>query len=291
MTRIARVPKPAHAWNRPLAETTRAFRAVVVDDEPASRAVLHTFLADVGSISVVGEARNGKEAVDVVRRLSPDLLFLDVQMPDRDGFGVLDALGDDVPRGVIFVTAHDEHALRAFEVHALDYILKPFGRPRFDAAVQSAVRRLEADDAWSLRRTLAAMVAERRTPAAAATLAGASEGESSAPAHVRRFAVRRNERTVLVNVEDVDWIEADGDYVRLHTTSRVHLLGMRMHAMESRLDPRRFHRIHRSTIVRLQRIRELRRAEDGGGVVVLESGVQLRVARNRWASLEGALEV
>lgn len=288
---IRHVLTATYGWSRPLAEASRPFRAVVVDDEPASRAVLNTFLADVGSIAVVGEARNGKEAVDVVRRLAPDLLFLDVQMPDRDGFGVLDALGDDVPRGVIFVTAHDEHALRAFEVHALDYILKPFGRPRFDAAVQRAVRRLEADDAWSLRRTLAAMVAERRKPAAAATLAGALEGGVSGQPHARRFAVRRNERTVLVNVDDVDWIEADGDYVRLHTASSVHLLGMRMHAMESRLEPQRFHRIHRSTIVRLQRIRELRRAEDGGGIVVLESGVQLRVARNRWASLEGALDV
>lgn len=274
---------------RPLPEAPRPFRAVVVDDEPAARAVLAGFLADVSGIAVVGEARNGKEAVEVVRRLSPDLMFLDVQMPDRDGFGVLDALGDDVPRGVIFVTAHDEHALRAFEVHALDYILKPFGRPRFDAAVQRAVRRLEADDAWSLRRTLAAMVADRRTPAIAATLAGTSD--ASGPPHARRFAVRRNERTVLINVDDVDWIEADGDYVRLHTGSNVHLLATRMHAMETRLDPTRFHRIHRSTIVRLQRIRELRRAEDGGGIVVLESGVQLRVARNRWGSLEKVLEV
>jgi two-component system LytT family response regulator len=273
-----------------LPEPGRQYRAVIADDEPAAREVLSGFLDDVSMISVIGEARNGKEAVEVVRRLSPDLLFLDVQMPDRDGFGVLDALGDDVPRGVIFVTAHDEHALRAFEVHALDYILKPFGRPRFDAAVARAVRRLEADDAWSLRRTLAAMVAERRTPAVAATLAGASDSAGTS-GHARRFAVRRNERTVLVNVDDVDWIEADGDYVRLHTGAIVHLLATRMHSVESRLDPQRFHRIHRSTIVRLQRVRELRRSDDGGGVVVLENGVQLRVARNRWATLEAALSL
>jgi two-component system LytT family response regulator len=132
------------------------------------------------------------------------------------------------------------------------------------------------------------MVAQRRSPATAARLSGQEE---VAPQHARRLAVRRNERTVLVNVDDVDWIEAEGDYVRLHTGDAVHLLATRMHAMEGRLDPARFHRIHRSTIVRLQHIRELRRADDGGGIAVLENGVQLRVARNRWVSLEAALRI
>ena len=110
-------------------------RAVVVDDEPTAREVVMTLLAEHPMVEVVGQATNGKEAVQLVRQLRPDLLFLDIQMPDQDGFGVLDALGDDVPRGIVFVTAHDEHAIRAFDVHALDYVLKPFGRPRFRAAV------------------------------------------------------------------------------------------------------------------------------------------------------------
>jgi two-component system LytT family response regulator len=124
------------------------------------------------------------------------------------------------------------------------------------------------------------MVADRRTLIIAAALA-AAPGAVAGPRHAQRIAVRRNERTVIVNVDDVDWIEADGDYVRLHTGPAVHLLATRMHAIEARFDPGRFHRIHRSTIVRIQRVRELLRADDGGGLVVLESGVQLRVARNR----------
>src|SRR5687767_1391061 len=121
-----------------------------------------TLLAEHPSVQVVGEASNGKEAVQLVRQLRPDLLFLDIQMPDLDGFRVLEALGDDVPRGIVFVTAHDEHAIRAFDVHALDYVLKPFGRPRFDAAVARALERLRALDALTLQRTLASMAEDRR---------------------------------------------------------------------------------------------------------------------------------
>src|SRR5687768_8835903 len=120
------------------------FRAVVVDDEPAARDAVLMLLLDEPTVEVVGTAANGKDAVAVVRQQKPDLLFLDIQMPDADGFQVLDALGEDVPRGVVFVTAHDEHAVRAFEVHALDYLLKPFGRPRFHAALARAIERLRA---------------------------------------------------------------------------------------------------------------------------------------------------
>src|SRR5688572_5365788 len=140
----------------------RIVRAVVVDDEPASREAVTTLLAEHVEVEVVGQATNGDEAVRIIRDLRPDLVFLDVQMPDRDGFGVLEALGDAVPRGVVFVTAHDEHALRAFDVHALDYILKPFGRPRFNAAVTRALERLSALDALTMQRTLASMASDRR---------------------------------------------------------------------------------------------------------------------------------
>src|SRR3954452_8374739 len=137
-------------------------RAVVVDDEPTAREVVRTLLTEHPTVEVVGEATNGKEAVLLVRRLRPDLLFLDIQMPDQDGFRVLESLGDDVPRGIVFVTAHDEHAIRAFDVHALDYVLKPFGRPRFKAAVARALERLSALDALTLQRTLASMADDRR---------------------------------------------------------------------------------------------------------------------------------
>src|SRR5688572_32453049 len=140
-------------------------RALVVDDEPTAREAVTTLLAEHPTVEVVGEASNGKEAVALVRRLRPDLLFLDIQMPDQDGFRVLDALGDDVPRGIVFVTAHDEHAIRAFDVHALDYVLKPFGRPRFRAAVTRALDGLRAMDALTMQRTLASMAADRHADA------------------------------------------------------------------------------------------------------------------------------
>ncbi len=263
----------------------RRFRAVVADDEPVAREAVLTLLREQPAIEVVGQAASGSETVAVVKRTRPDLLFLDVQMPGGDGFHVLAALAAEVPRGVVFVTAFDEHAVRAFEVHALDYVVKPFGRPRFDAAVARAVARLEAEEALTLRRTLEALVEGRRTPEGAAGVLA-----SGAP-RPENLAVRVGTRTVLVPVADVDWIESDGDYARIHAGGKVHLVSARMHALEELLDPRRFLRIHRSVIVSLARVSELQRDEDGAGTVVLRSGVRLRVARGRWEELEKALAI
>jgi two-component system LytT family response regulator len=268
-------------------------RAVVVDDEPDARDVVRTLLAGHEEIRVASEATNGREAVDVVRRERPDLLFLDVQMPDLDGFGVLEALGADVPRGVVFVTAHDEHAIRAFELHALDYVLKPFGRPRFDAAVARAIERLDALDALTLQRTLASMADDRRArgePPGELSLTHREGGKAvprSAP--LQRIGVRNGSRVVVVDVDGIDWIEADGDYVRIHAGKASHLVLQRMHALEEALDPAAFVRVHRSVIVNVARVRELHRDADGGGSVVLKDGVRLRVSRARWGELEGAL--
>jgi two-component system, LytTR family, response regulator len=263
----------------------RRFRAVVADDEPVAREAVLTLLRDQPAVEVVGEAASGAEAVAIVRRLRPDLLFLDVQMPGGDGFAVLATLGSEVPRGVVFVTAFDEHAVRAFEVHALDYVVKPFGRPRFDAAVARAVARLEAEEALTLRRTLEALVEGRRTASdAAGTLA-------SGTARPENLAVRVGTRTVLVPVAEIDWIESDGDYARIHASGRAHLVSVRMHALEELLDPRRFLRVHRSVIVSLPRVAELQRDDDGAGTIVLRSGVRLRVARGRWEELERALAI
>src|SRR5262245_12794282 len=273
------------SWRRRMAEPRR-FRAVVADDEPVARQAVLTLLREQPAIEVVGEAASGGEAVAVVRRTRPDLLFLDVQMPGGDGFHVLSTLAGDVPRGVVFVTAFDEHAVRAFEVHALDYVVKPFGRPRFDAAVARAVARLEADEALTLRRTLEALVEGRRTPEA-----GAGVLASGAVSRPENLAVRVGTRTVLVPLADVEWIESDGDYARIHAGGRAHLVSARMHALEELLDGGRFLRIHRSVIVRLDRVGELQRDDDGAGTVVLRSGVRLRVARGRWEELERALAI
>ena len=271
-------------------------RAVVVDDEPTAREVVMTLLAEHPTVQVVGEATNGKEAVALVRRVRPDLLFLDIQMPDQDGFRVLEALGDDVPRGVVFVTAHDEHAIRAFDVHALDYVLKPFGRPRFKAAVTRALEGLRAMDALTLHRTLASMAADRADSRPAGELSigesTASEPEGrSRPAGPRRIGVRNGSKITLVDVEAIDWVEASGDYARIHAGKHAYLVSQRMHALERLLEAREFVRVHRSLIVNVKRIRELHREPDGGGTLVLTDGVRLRVARGRWESMERALEM
>src|SRR4051812_25854329 len=266
---------------------TDVVRAVVVDDEPTSREVVRTLLTEHPTVQVVGEATNGKEAVLLVRQLRPDLLFLDIQMPDQDGFRVLESLGDDVPRGIVFVTAHDEHAIRAFDVHALDYVLKPFGRPRFGAAVTRALDRLSALDALTLQRTLASMAEDRRD----ATPSELAIDKTSRETPLRRIGVRTGTKTIVIDVDAIDWVEAVGDYARIHSGKRAYLISQRMHALERLLEAGEFIRIHRSLIVNLRRIRELHREADGSGSIVLHDGVRLRVARGRWEALQLALEM
>ena len=270
-------------------------RAVVVDDEPTAREVVTTLLAEHPTVEVIGEATNGREAVELVRRLRPDLLFLDIQMPDQDGFRVLEALGDDVPRGIVFVTAHDEHATRAFEVHALDYVMKPFGRPRFRAAVSRALERLRALDALTLHRTLASIAEDRRTlgrPVGELSVAQSGPRDDDALRQPpRRLGVRLGSRIVVVEVDAIDWVEAEGDYARIHSGRHTHLVAQRMHVFERMFENGDFIRVHRSLIVNLKRIRELHRDADGGGTIILVDGVRLRVARGRWEALQQALRM
>jgi two-component system LytT family response regulator len=259
-------------------------RALVVDDEPAGRQTITTFLAEHRGIEVVGEAKNGNQAVTLCRSLKPDLLFLDIQMPDLDGFGVLERLGADVPRGVVFVTAHDDHAVRAFEMHALDYVLKPFGRPRFTAAVGRALERLEALDALTMQRTLASMAQGRRSIGdEAGELSVETPDKRTLP---RRIGVKTGTRVIVVDVDTIDWVEADGDYVRIHAGKQAHLVSQTLQAIEKLLDGGSFVRIHRSLVVNGTRVREMHRESDGSGAIVLEGGVRLRVARGRWEALE-----
>ena len=262
-------------------------RAVIADDEPTAREAIRTLLADVPEVDLVAEAENGIEAVRAIRKEQPDLLLLDVQMPDQDGFGVLQELGDEVPPVVVFVTAHDEHALRAFEVHAVDYLLKPFGRARFRLALDRALAALAAQNAMGLRRTYEALIQGQRTTVAngGELMDGSAEG-STRPV---RLGVRIGNRIVVVELDTIDWVEADGDHVRLHVGSEIHLVSRSLRKLATLLDPERFVQIHRSVIVQIDRVRELRREPDGSGVVVLKSGVQLRVARGRWEDVERSL--
>ena len=268
-------------------------RAVIVDDEPVARDVVRAMLAERADVVVDGEAADGTAAVDVIRRVRPDVVFLDIQMPDRDGFEVLEALGDETPPGVIFLTAHDEHAVRAFEVHALDYVLKPFGRPRFNAAVERAFERVRSSRRATLAATLESATARARSRAhgQASPDAELEPGTNGGADGLRRIGVRTGSKLTVVDVDAIDWIEAEGDYARLHAGRHSYLVSQRMQTLEQRLQSAGFVRAHRSVLVRADRVRELHRDADGSGYLVLSNGVRLRVARGRWDDLTRTLEL
>jgi two-component system LytT family response regulator len=258
-------------------------RTLIVDDEPLARRRLSRLLHEQPDVDVVGVCASGREAVDAIRRDRPDLVFLDVQMPELDGFGVLAEVGADRLPAVVFVTAYDRYALQAFEVHALDYLLKPYTPARLAAAVQRAARQLQAPgaDAGRLAELLEHLDRERR--ALAQQLEGtAAPGPAAAaptPAHTGRLLVKEGERMFFVPVERVDWLEAEGNYVRLHCGREAHLVRATLGGMEEQLDARRFTRIHRSTIVNVDRVKEVRPWFAGDYVVMLQDGTELRLSR------------
>jgi two-component system LytT family response regulator len=241
-------------------------RTLIVDDEPLARERVRMMLGMHDDVAVIGEVGDGQQAVDAIRDQRPDLVFLDVQMPGVDGFGVLQALeGEDLPH-VVFVTAYDQYALKAFEVHALDYVLKPFNAERFGQALQRAraaiATRHEAEapvDRDHLRSLVASLTAEQREK--------------------QRIVVKSSGRVFFVKVDDIDWIEAEGNYVRLHMGNQSHLLRETMKGMESVLDAGQFIRIHRSTIVNADRIRELQPLFHGEYAVILRDGTRLVASR------------
>ena len=241
-------------------------RVVIVDDEPLARDNVRLALAHDEDVTVVAECVDGDAAVEAIDLLRPDVVFLDVQMPGRDGFGVIEAVGPGRMPAVIFVTAYDAHALRAFEVHALDYLLKPFDDARVRGALDRARRAAAGDGALEERLTALVEQMARR---------GAGGGR-----HVTRFVVRHGDRASLVRAADVEWIEADGNYVVLHARGGAHRLRASLRTLAEQLDPRQFARIHKSTIVNLDRVRELQPWFGGDYVAILGDGRQLRVSRS-----------
>lgn len=260
-----------------------AIRAMVVDDEPLAREGLRVLLEKDDEVEFVGECGDGREAVREIRRVDPDLVFLDIQMPEMDGFDVLEALDEDELPVVVFVTAYDEFAIRAFEVHALDYLLKPYDDERFFRALERVKAEVKHRRDTEFTDRLAALM-ENRTewPPEAG-------GEEGRPGPQDRIMIRSSGRIQFVNVGEIDWIEAAGDYVRLHTGERSHLLRETMKAMEERLDPERFVRVHRSTIVKLDYVREVRASESGQYDVVLHDGTRRSLSRSGRERLEEAL--
>ena len=238
-------------------------RTLVVDDEPMARERVLSLLQHEDDVEVVGECSDGTQALAAIQHYAPDLVFLDVQMPGIDGFGVIEGIGADKMPTVIFVTAYDEYALRAFEVHALDYLLKPFGRDRFRETLQHVRASLERRRAGDLGRRLLALVNDIKP----------------APAKLDRLVVKSGGRVFFLRTDELDWIEAAGNYVRLHLGEESHLFRETMNRMETRLDSRRFARIHRSRIVNTERIKELQPWFNGEYVVILRNGTRLPLSR------------
>lgn len=222
-------------------------RALVVDDEPLARSSVIVLLKLDPDIEIAGECGSGREALAEIRRLKPDLVFLDVQMPECDGFDVLELLGRDRPPGIIFVTAYDQYALRAFEAGALDYLLKPFDNARFERALGRAKERIGRG--------------------------------MNLPPKMERLAVKSAGQVSFVKISDIDWIEAADYYACLHVKGRAHLLRRSLSDLEQELDPAAFCRIHRSTIVNLDRVGGLELNEDGEYDVRLDSGIRLALSR------------
>jgi len=247
-------------------------RVIIVDDEPTARRGVRLLLERDGSVDIVGEAASGPEAIDLIHRENPDLAFLDVQMPGGDGFEVLAKLDPAATPVVIFVTAYDEHALRAFEVSAVDYLLKPYDDARLNAALlrgKDEVRRRKTDSVNSRLTQLLDYLQQN----------GARAESAKPDAPNDRILLRSSGEIFFLKAEEIDWIEADGDYMKFHVAGRTHLMRETMARLEARLEPQRFIRIHRLTIVNLDRLRKLSPSFAGEYVVVLSDGTKLKLSR------------
>src|SRR6476660_1224921 len=251
----------------------KKIRTLIVDDEPLARERLAGLLSNEADMEVVAQCRDGEEAVTAIVDYTPDLVFLDVQMPQMDGFEVIEAVGPERMPLVIFVTAYDQHALRAFQVRALDYLLKPFDRERFAGALQRARKQIEREETGDLGRRLLALVKDLRKDQPRA----------------ERLVVKSGGRLFFLRADEIDWVEAAGNYVRLHVGTTSHLLRETMNAIEGRLDPEKFFRIHRSRIVNMERIQELQPWLNGEYDVVLRTGTRLTLSRGYREKLQDRL--
>jgi two-component system LytT family response regulator len=238
-------------------------RAVIVDDELLARKFIRRMLKHEGDWELVGEASNGREAVEIIRTQKPDIVFLDVQMPEMDGFAVLEQVGLGQLPDIVFTTAYESYAIRAFELHALDYLLKPFDQQRFRDAIRHAKERLHSRQQEDGRRQIGALL----------------ERINSRQPYLDRLIIKADGRITFLNTHEIDWIEADDKYVHLHTGKGARMVRQTLSAMESQLDPARFVRIHRSTMVNIERIKELQPLFNGEYSLHLEDKTRLTLSR------------
>lgn len=246
------------------------FSAIVVDDEEYARDIVKSLLAQDASIKLLAECSNGAEAIEQIGALKPDMVFLDIQMPEVNGFEVIEAMRDTHNPHYIFTTAYDAFALRAFEVNALDYLLKPFDDDRFFDALQKAKNKAEAPLSETMRKSLQALI---------------DSSKEATKAFLKRISVRTGGRIHFINVEDIDWIEADNQYVKIHTGAKQQVHRQSLSELESLLDPALFIRIHRSTIVNIDRIASLEPHFRGDFVISLKDNTRLKLAKSRKEAL------
>lgn len=239
-------------------------KTLIVDDEPLARDRIKRFLRDEDGVQIVGECKNGAEAIEAIATKDPDLVFLDIQMPEKNGFEVIKALGPKSLPTIIFVTAYDQYALQAFDVHALDYLLKPFNRERIKRAVSRAREHIEHKRLGNLDERLNSLLADLR----------------SERKYLDRLVVKSVGRVFFLKTDEIDWIEAAGNYVKLHVGREAHMIRETMNGIESKLDPDKFLRIHRSTVVNIDRIKELHPMFSGDYAVILRNGTELALSRN-----------
>ena len=249
-------------------------RALIVEDEPLARERLKMFLADERDVLVVGECADGRAAVSAIRSLRPDLVFLDIQLPELDGFGVVEEVGAGEMPAVIFVTAYDQHAIRAFDVRALDYLLKPYKRERLRGAVERARAQIRRGESVKLREQLLSLL----------------ESVRQGPQHVERLMIKSAGRVYFIRADEIDWVEAEGNYVRIHAGKETHFLRETLGGMEAKLDPKKFVRIHRSAIANVGSIKELRPLFSGDYVVILRDGERLTLTRSHKEKLLSLFE-
>lgn len=241
-----------------------SLRVLIVDDEPLARERIRKILRTHPEVEMVAECKSGSEAVAAVQEHSPDLMFLDVQIPEMDGFTVLEHVDQKQMPNVIFVTAYDRYALRAFEVHAMDYLLKPFDRDRFEEAFHRAKDQIQRNRQNNISRNLSSLLQHMK----------------SQHQYLERLAVKSAGRVFFLKIRDIDWIEAEGNYVRLHVGKQSHLIRQAIGNMEEQLDPEKFIRVHRSTIINIDRIRELQPWFHGDYRVYLQDGTELLMSRS-----------
>jgi two-component system LytT family response regulator len=251
-------------------------RVLIVDDEPVARRGLRNQLKKSADVEVIGEAGNGRDAVETIIQTRPDLVFLDVQMPLLDGFRVVETLAEDnLPPAIVFVTAFDEHAIHAFEINALDYLLKPVDPKRLQKTLQRAREQIRNTRSGNRDDKIFALLRDIKL---------------SQTDHLQRFVVKQNGRIIFLDAAEIDWISSDGNYVQLHHKRKSHLLRETMDGLECKLDPREFIRIRRSTIVRTESIQELQPLFNGEYAVILKDGTQLQSSRRYRKNLDALLK-